>query len=76
MARIAFRGLFARKLRLGLTAFAVAIGVTLIAGSYVFTDTINSAFSHIFTEVNKGTDVAITPAKPVKLKKPKRKLRH
>ena len=66
MARVAFRGLFARKLRLALTAFAVAIGVTLIAGSYVFTDTINASFSNIFGEVNKGTDVAITPAKPVK----------
>ena len=41
MRKVALRGLFARKLRLVLTALAVALGVTLIAGTYVFTDTIN-----------------------------------
>src|SRR5919108_1196652 len=40
MRRVALRGLFARKLRLVLTALAVALGVTLIAGTYVFTVTI------------------------------------
>ena len=33
MAKIAVRGLLARKLRLALTALAVALGVTLIAYS-------------------------------------------
>ena len=42
MRKVALRGLFARKLRLVLTALAVALGVTLIAGTYVFTDTINT----------------------------------
>ena len=44
MTRVALRGLAARRLRLALTALAVALGVTLIAGTYVFTDTINTAF--------------------------------
>ncbi|MBI5104317.1 MAG: ABC transporter permease, partial [Solirubrobacterales bacterium] len=61
MRRVALRGLFARKLRLALTALAVALGVTLIAGTYVFTDTINGSFDRIFTETNKGTDVALVP---------------
>ena len=61
MRKVAFRGLFARKTRLFLTALAVALGVTLIAGTYVFTDTINNSFDRIFTETNKGTDVSISP---------------
>src|SRR3954465_7711227 len=61
MGKVPFRGLFARRARLFLTALAVALGVTLIAGTYVFTDTINNSFDRIFTETNKGTDVSITP---------------
>jgi putative ABC transport system permease protein len=65
MRKVALRGLFARKLRLVLTALAVALGVTLIAGTYVFTDTINRSFDRIFTESNKGTDASITPRKTI-----------
>src|SRR5918994_1288872 len=61
MGKVAFRGLFARKLRLVLTVLAVVLGTTLIAGTYVFTDSINGAFDKIFTTSNKGTDAAITP---------------
>src|SRR5919204_666821 len=65
MTKVALRGLFARKLRLALTALAVALGVTLIAGTYVFTDTINRSFDRIFAESNKGTDASITPRKTI-----------
>ena len=61
MFRAELKGLIARKVRLLLTAFAIAIGVTLMAGTYIFTDTINSSFDSIFQESNKGTDVAVTP---------------
>ncbi len=61
MRKIAIRGLLARKVRLALTAFAVALGVTLIAGTYIFTDTINKSFDNIFVQSNKGTDVALSP---------------
>jgi putative ABC transport system permease protein len=61
MRKIAIRGLLARKLRLALTALAVALGVTLIAGTYIFTDTITKSFDNIFTQTNKGTDVALSP---------------
>jgi len=63
--KVALRGLFARKLRLVLTALAVALGVTLIAGTYVFTDTINSSFDKIFTQSAKGTDASVTPRKTI-----------
>ncbi len=55
------RGLLARKTRVALTVIAVALGVTLIAGTYVFTDTINASFARIFSVTNQGTDVAVTP---------------
>jgi putative ABC transport system permease protein len=61
MKRFALRSLLARPTRLVLTALAVALGVTLITGTYVFTDTINGAFNRIFTESYKGTDAVITP---------------
>ena len=65
MGKVAFRGLFARKLRLFLTALAIALGVTLIAGTYVFTDTINASFDKIFAASNKHTDASITPREGV-----------
>jgi putative ABC transport system permease protein len=65
MAKVTFRGLFARKLRLFLTALAIALGVTLIAGTYVFTDTINASFDKIFQASNKRTDASITPREGV-----------
>jgi len=61
MRKVALRGLFVRKTRLALTTLAVALGVTLIAGTYVFTDTINHSFDKIFAVSFKGTDVVITP---------------
>jgi putative ABC transport system permease protein len=43
-----------------LTALSIALGVTLIAGTYVFTDTINASFEGIFGNAYEKTDVAIT----------------
>jgi putative ABC transport system permease protein len=65
VTKVAFRGLFARKLRLALTTLAVVLGTTLIAGTYVFTDSINSAFDTIFQVSYKNTDAAITPHKTI-----------
>ncbi|MDQ3629797.1 MAG: FtsX-like permease family protein [Actinomycetota bacterium] len=67
MRRVALRGLLARKTRLALTALAVALGVTLISGTYVFTDTINASFANIFSQAYKTTDVVITPNDEVAL---------
>ncbi len=61
MRRVALRGLLARKTRLALTALAVALGVMLIAGTYVFTDTINRSFDQIFQSSLQQIDVVITP---------------
>ncbi|WP_354701872.1 hypothetical protein DSM112329_02211 [Paraconexibacter sp. AEG42_29] len=61
MRKVALRGLLARKTRLALTALAVALGVTLISGTYVFTDTINRSFDQIFTVSFSKTDVVVSP---------------
>ena len=60
MIRFALQGLLARKLRTALTAIGVVLGVALISGTYVLTDSITSSFDSIFTENYKNTDAAIT----------------
>ena len=67
MRRVTLRGLFARRMRLGLTLLAVALGVSLIVATYVFTDTINHSFDRIFQESYKGTDAAITPKEEIEV---------
>jgi putative ABC transport system permease protein len=65
MTRMALRGLFARKLRTALTGFAVVIGVAFVAGTFIFTDTINASFDDLFERVSKGVDVNVTANQPV-----------
>lgn len=60
MIRFALRGLLGRKLRTALTAVGVVLGVALVSGTYVLTDSISSAFDSIFSENYKNTDAAIT----------------
>ena len=48
------RGFGARKLRVALTVIAVALGVALISGTYILTDTINKSFDEIFTDRGEG----------------------
>lgn len=52
-------GLRAHKLRLALTALAIVLGTTFVAGTLVLTDTLRQAFTDIFEETNAGTDVAV-----------------
>jgi putative ABC transport system permease protein len=60
VTKVALRGIGARKLRAFTTWLAIFLGVALVAGTYVLTDTINESFGEIFSESLKGTDVAIT----------------
>jgi putative ABC transport system permease protein len=61
MFSLVLRGFMQRKLRVLLTGIAIALGVALMAGTYVLTDTINKSFAGIFTVANRGHDVVITP---------------
>jgi putative ABC transport system permease protein len=59
MIRVALKGLAGRKLRALLTATAIVLGVAMISGTYVLTDTIESAFGTVFTTVYKHTDAIV-----------------
>jgi putative ABC transport system permease protein len=65
--RFALRGMLGRKLRTALTAIGVVLGVSLVSGTYVLTDSISSAFDSIFSENYKNTDAAITGKSPFEL---------
>jgi len=59
MVRLALKGLLARKLRTVLTGFAVVLGVAFVAGTFIFTDTIDASFKDLFERTQKGTDVSV-----------------
>jgi putative ABC transport system permease protein len=61
MLSLVLRGFMQRKLRVLLTGIAIALGVALMAGTYVLTDTINRSFAGIFSVANRGNDVVISP---------------
>jgi putative ABC transport system permease protein len=60
MWRATIKGLLAHKLRLGLTALAIVLGVGMVSGTYILTDTLNHAFDNLFSEVNRGVAVAVS----------------
>jgi putative ABC transport system permease protein len=59
MTKVALRGLAGRKLRAVLTGIAIVLGVAMISGTYILTDTIDRAFSNLFSESYAGTDAVI-----------------
>ena len=60
MIRVALKNLAGRKLRATLTALAIVLGVAMVSGTYVLTDTIDRAFTAIFQESYAGTDAVVT----------------
>jgi putative ABC transport system permease protein len=58
--RVALRGLAGRKLRALLTAIAIILGVAMISGTLVLTDTIDKAFDRIFVQSYAGTDAVVS----------------
>ena len=60
MIRFAVKGLAGRKLRTALTAIAIVLGVAMVSGTYVLTDSISNAFDAIFEQQYENTDAVIT----------------
>jgi putative ABC transport system permease protein len=58
--RFAVKGLSGRKLRTALTAIAIVLGVAMVSGTYVLTDSISNAFNAIFEQQYANTDAVIT----------------
>ncbi|MEU7140110.1 FtsX-like permease family protein [Nocardia sp. NPDC046473] len=61
MRKVALRNLAAHKVRLALTLLSVVLGTAFIAGSFVFTDTLQRTFDGIFAGQAKGVDVRVSP---------------
>jgi putative ABC transport system permease protein len=62
MLRATLKTLLAHRLRLGLTACAVALGVAFMAGTFILTATIRQGVDDLFTTAASGTDVIVRPA--------------
>ena len=59
MWKITIKGLLAHKLRLGLTALAIVLGVMFIAGTFVLTDTLNNTFKTLFGNIYQNIDFQV-----------------
>jgi putative ABC transport system permease protein len=59
MTRTALRGLAERRARAVLTALAIVLGVAMIAGSLILTDTIDRAFTSVFSSSYTNTDLVV-----------------
>jgi putative ABC transport system permease protein len=65
MIRVALKGLIGRKFRAAMTGLAIVLGVAMISGTFVLTDTISKAFNQLFVESTKGTSVVVSGKKVV-----------
>ena len=60
MTGVALKGLLGRKLRAILTAFAIVLGVAMISGAFVLTDTLGKGFDGIYDESYASADAVIS----------------
>jgi putative ABC transport system permease protein len=65
MTRFTLKGVAARKLRSLLTALAIVLGVAMVSGTFVLTDTIEKAFGSIFSSSYEQTDAVVSGRKVV-----------
>ncbi|MGA2455697.1 MAG: FtsX-like permease family protein [Solirubrobacteraceae bacterium] len=61
MNKLMLRGFAQRKVRALLTGIAIVLGVALMAGTYILTDTIDHAFAEVFGSAYKDKAVVVTP---------------
>src|SRR4051794_15601310 len=66
MINVALKGLAARKVRALLTAFAIVIGVSMVSGTFILTDTMQKSFNGLFTASSARTDAVISGKEIVK----------
>ena len=59
MRKVTIKGLLAHKLRLGLTALAIVLGVTFISGTFVLTDTLQNTFTVLFGNIYSKIDFQV-----------------
>jgi putative ABC transport system permease protein len=66
MIGVALKGIAARKVRALLTALAVVIGVAMVSGTFILTDTTLKSFTGLFTASSAQTDAVIRGKEIVK----------
>jgi putative ABC transport system permease protein len=66
MIGVALKGLAGRKIRALLTAFAVVIGVSMVSGTFILTDTMQKSFDGLFDASFEQTDAVIRGEEIVK----------
>ncbi|MGZ4524172.1 MAG: ABC transporter permease, partial [Mycobacteriaceae bacterium] len=60
MRRVSIRNLAAHKVRLALTVLSVVLGTAFVAGSFVFTDTLQHTFDGLLSGSAQGVDVRVS----------------
>src|SRR3954468_3102738 len=60
MIRVALKGLWGRKLRTVRTAMAIVLGVAMISGTYILTDTITASFTKVVDGSYENADAVIS----------------
>jgi putative ABC transport system permease protein len=60
MIGVALKGLLGRKLRTLLTAMAIVLGVSMISGTYILTDTIQASFTKVLDGSYEHADAVIS----------------
>ena len=60
MLKVAVKGLVTRRLRAVLTALAIVLGVALVAGTYVLTDSLHADLGSVYQTIYKNTAASIT----------------
>jgi putative ABC transport system permease protein len=58
--RVALKGVLGRKLRAALTAFAIVLGVAMISGSLILTDTVGKSFDGVYSQSYKDSDAVVS----------------
>jgi putative ABC transport system permease protein len=59
MNGVALKGLAGRKIRALLTALAIVIGVSMVSGTFILTDTMQKSFNGLFDASYENTDAVI-----------------
>ncbi len=64
MLTATFRSMVAHKMRLLLTTASIALGVALLAGTLILTNTMGIAFDMLFGKIGSGTDAVVRAEAP------------
>jgi putative ABC transport system permease protein len=65
MIGVALKGLLGRKFRAALTAFAIVLGVAMISGAFVLTDTLGKSLDHTYKQSYAASDAVISSEEAV-----------